>query len=831
FANSCTAFQQISWSNMGSKQVDGFRKLQIVDLSFNHFNHQIGDKPRSMYMDEDDRSYYQESLTVTNKGFEREMLEELHLDIVNLSSPLPKSMANLSCLVSLSLKYCNLHGEFPQNIFHLSYIQVIDVSYNNFKGHLKSLNLGSNSFSVKNMSRLSFLALSYNNFNGQLPSSLFKIPNLQYLDLKHNQFTGPLTIPNVSLSSQLSNLYLDGNKLTGQIPTSIFEMKKVEELALSENYLSGTIDMSMFSKLSQLRDLYLSDNGLSIVTNTTTNSTITNKLNYLGLGSCNITEFPVFLQTQNELRYLDLSNNKIEGKIPKWFFTIGAETLYSLNMSTNFITGYEQVLEVPPWKVLLSLDLSHNRFQDPLTDVLPISITELHISNNNISGKIHPMFCSLIDLNVLDMSNNNLSSEIVPCLGSMSSISYLDLSNNKFEGFIPLSLENLTSLSYLDLSKNRLSGRIPRVGNNSMLCTFTRLQFLDVSSNQLTDSLPQCLGSFSQVLQLLNVKQNNFSGEMPQTFLDGCSLITLDLSNNQLEGMLPESLTKCSALQILNLACNRMSGTFPFWLQNLTSLQVLVLRSNQFHGPIWDPNKYVGFKKLQIVCLSFNHFSGTLSSNYFANWSAINTINISANKSSSLYMDGNGYYHESITVINKGFEMEFLRILTIFSGIDLSNNNFHGEIPKSVGDLRSLIVLNLSSNNFEGHIPLSVENLKEVESLDLSNNKLSGRIPQQLATLTYLAYLNLSNNQLTGLIPRGTQISTFPNSSFYGNEELCGVPLSKECESNDVTPSTSLDHESEFEFEIGFGWKPVVIGYGCGFLGGVLAGYLFISKK
>ncbi|KAF4383154.1 hypothetical protein F8388_009185 [Cannabis sativa] len=63
---------------MGSKQVDGFRKLQIVDLSFNHFNHQIGDKPRSMYMDEDDRSYYQESLTVTNKGFEREMKGALH---------------------------------------------------------------------------------------------------------------------------------------------------------------------------------------------------------------------------------------------------------------------------------------------------------------------------------------------------------------------------------------------------------------------------------------------------------------------------------------------------------------------------------------------------------------------------------------------------------------------------------------------------------------------------------------------------------------------------------------------------------------------------------
>ncbi|XP_062078857.1 putative receptor like protein 25 [Humulus lupulus] len=171
--------------------------------------------------------------------------------------------------------------------------------------------------------------------------------------------------------------------------------------------------------------------------------------------------------------------------------------------------------------------------------------------------------------------------------------------------------------------------------------------------------------------------------------------------------------------------------------------------------------------------------------------------------------------------------MEYVRILTIFTCIDLSNNNFHGEIPKSVGDLQSLIVLNLSSNNFDGHIPLSIENLKEIESLDLSNNKLSGRIPQELAALTFLAYLNLSNNQLTGPIPQGGQISTFLNSSFYGNEELCGFPLSKECDSSDESPST-LEHESEFES--GFGWKAVLVGFGCGFLGGLLGGYFFISK-
>ena len=139
------------------------------------------------------------------------------------------------------------------------------------------------------------------------------------------------------------------------------------------------------------------------------------------------------------------------------------------------------------------------------------------------------------------------------------------------------------------------------------------------------------------------------------------------------------------------------------------------------------------------------------------------------------------YYKDSITVMNKGEEMELVKILTIFTSIDLSNNRFHGEILDTMGMLKGLIVLNLSSNSFTGHIPSSLGNLVELESLDLSRNKISGEIPHQLLSLTFLAYLNLSNNQLMGLIPQGGKFWTFDNSSFEGNLGLCGPPLSKKC--------------------------------------------------
>ncbi|MCI58393.1 receptor-like kinase, partial [Trifolium medium] len=41
--------------------------------------------------------------------------------------------------------------------------------------------------------------------------------------------------------------------------------------------------------------------------------------------------------------------------------------------------------------------------------------------------------------------------------------------------------------------------------------------------------------------------------------------------------------------------------------------------------------------------------------------------------------------------------------------------------------------------------------------------------------------LDLSNNQLCGQIPIGTQLQSFPASSFEGNSNLCGEPLDRKC--------------------------------------------------
>ncbi|KAI8571186.1 hypothetical protein RHMOL_Rhmol01G0099300 [Rhododendron molle] len=340
----------------------------------------------------------------------------------------------------------------------------------------------------------------------------------------------------------------------------------------------------------------------------------------------------------------------------------------------------------------------------------------------------------------------------------------------------------------------------------------------------MSGAVPQCLGNFSSVLSVLDLSSNGLKGTLPFAFAKPNKLRSLDLNGNQFEGPLPRSLTSCRSLEVLNVGNNNINDTFPYWLGNLPELQVLVIRSNQFHGSINTSTSKFSFPKLRIVDLSYNEFTGHLPWRYFEYFQAMKNKTTPGKQ----YMnDDMNYYHDSILVTMKGQEIELVRILTIFTTIDFSCNNFIGEIPNVVGKLNSLIVLNFSHNSLTGHIPASLGDLASLESLDISSNQLIGRIPSQLRSLTFLAVLNLSWNHLYGPIPQGLQFNTFGNGSYAGNSGLCGFPLSKECEDNQtkVEPPVSQKQERDSDLD-GFTWKIVVIGYGCGMALGLFLGSL-----
>ncbi|KAJ4894352.1 receptor like protein 38 [Raphanus sativus] len=407
-------------------------------------------------------------------------------------------------------------------------------------------------------------------------------------------------------------------------------------------------------------------------------------------------------------------------------------------------------------------------------------------------------------------------------------LSSLDLSRNLFSSFNKsVEVVDGASLRELSLGSNSLQGPLPQ-----WICKLKNLLALDLSNNHFTGSIPQCLKNSSSLSEL-RLRNNSLSGFLPDIFTNLTNLRSLDVSHNNFVGKLPASLINCTYMEFLSVKGNKIKDTFPFWLGSL-ELKILVLRSNAFHGPVYNPTEYLGFRSLRIINIADNDFVGSLPQDYFANWTQMYMVWSNEESPESEYMgDYTHMYEDSIDLVYKGVETDFTRIFQAFKAIDFSGNRFSGHIPGSIGLLSELRFLNLSGNAFTGSIPPSLSNITKLEALDLSRNNLSGEIPQGLGNLSFLSYINFSYNHLQGLVPQTTQFQSQKCSSFMGNSGLFG--LEKICKENhvDVPVPTSQPPEESLPDpkEPVLNWTAASIVYGPGVFCGLVIGYIFTSYK
>jgi Leucine-rich repeat (LRR) protein len=453
----------------------------------------------------------------------------------------------------------------------------------------------------------------------------------------------------------------------------------------------------------------------------------------------------------------------------------------------------------------------------------------LNLSYNNLMMTVGPLI-NLSSLSVLDLHSNQLEGEllVLPPIAT-----YLDFSRNNFNSAIPANVGNSLSFAYFfSLSSNNFHGGIPQ-----SLCTATYLQVLDLSNNTLNGTIPQCLIEMSKNLGVLDLRRNKLSGTISNTFPHNCALQTLNLNGNQLGGVLPRSLANCPNLEVFDIGNNYMEDAFPCYLRNITNLRVLFLRANKFYGSIGCKGPNITWPILQIVDLASNNFTGQFPKKSFSTWKAM-FLEEDEHQSKLNHLQfevlqyNRFYYQDMITVTSKGLDIELVKILTLFTSIDISCNNLDGPIPKDIGELKALYVLNLSHNAFTGKIPPSLGNLVQLESLDLSSNNLSGEIPMQLTALTFLSFLNLSFNQLVGKIPQGNQFNTFSYNSYEGNMRLCGYPVTS-CTSDIALPppATPESQDTASAMLIGFDWQFILTGLGYGVGAAVVVAPLMFWEK
>ncbi|XP_030514480.2 receptor-like protein 47 isoform X2 [Rhodamnia argentea] len=410
------------------------------------------------------------------------------------------------------------------------------------------------------------------------------------------------------------------------------------------------MNINALQGFENLTYLDLSYSGLSIITMASASAAASSFPDLYGLylASCRLRALPRFLADQSNLEYLDLSQNYIQGEIPRWIWTL--EYLSFLNLSSNFFED----LETTPHNLtsaLLVIDLHSNMLRGNMPP-LTMSAMYLDFSKNDFHGSIPKSICkaSYSDyLEVLDLSHNHLNGTIPDCL-MMGSLKVLNLRNNQLSGNIPQDIPDKCSLQTLDMSENLLQAPIPlslancstleivNIGDNQINGTFpchfkamSSLRILVLRSNKLHGEIgcPQSPGTW-QNLQIIDLSSNNFGGTLAASLvtsweamkanadfnhlqyellrlrnlyyqdtmsvtlkgrqLELVKILTIftsiDFSGNRLEGPIPDALGDLKALYLLNLSHNAISGSVPPALGSLDQLGSSDLSGNNLNGTI-----------------------------------------------------------------------------------------------------------------------------------------------------------------------------------------------------------------------------------------------------
>ena len=327
------------------------------------------------------------------------------------------------------------------------------------------------------------------------------------------------------------------------------------------------------------------------------------------------------------LTELHLNNNRLSGPIPAELSNLDDRVVLTLDSDTGLC---EQVPEPPALKNKLIVWGITLPLCGPRED--EARLRALYRATNGTDWTMSTGWNSSTPLNAwygvttndagrvteLDLSNNNLSGLIPPELSDLTALHTLDLSNNNLGGLIPPELDKLSGLRVLRLDGNRLRGALPdslltldvlTLDSDTGLCrTAAQAERL----RRLGITLPPCgtggTGGDRAVLQALYRATNGAGWQDPSgmpgnrywntpatlnawhgvTTNDAGRVTALHLDSNNLHGRIPSELGDLTSLRILDLSDNELYGHIPPELGNLPDLQVLNLDGNRLRGPLPD---------------------------------------------------------------------------------------------------------------------------------------------------------------------------------------------------------------------------------------------------
>ncbi|KAL7218669.1 hypothetical protein ACSBR2_011852 [Camellia fascicularis] len=511
---------------------------------------------------------------------------------------IPQFLANLTQLYVLFIDSNELVGQIPSWLMNLTKLTGLDLSYNQLHGMIPS--------SISQLRHLEYLNFYGNNLSGELELDIFfKIQNLILLDLSFNKltvFTKNITnatlpkfiilglascnmkeFPNfLRFQDELKVFNFDNNKIHGEIPTWFWNNTKesMRGVSFRNNFLTGFEQHPDVIPWWSLVYLDLSFNRLHGSLPIPPPSTVL----YRVTGNLLLGEIsPSTICHNSFLQILDLSDNNLNGTIPQCL--------------SDFSDS------------LLVLNLSHNNFHGNIPLLMGINLKMIDLSQNHFHGLVPKSLQNCTLLEILLLGNNQVEGTFPSWLGALPKLQVLILRSNRFHGAITVAETNFKfpKLRIIDLSDNGFSGNLPseyfQIWNAMTTDKREELTYMEEMSQRVISNIILTMRYIYSVT-MDNKGTHRLYEKIQKAF------IAVDLSNNKFEGEIPESLGRLGGLKMLNLSNNNLTGVIPSSLAKLTQLESLDLSQNFLSGEI--PQQLIQLTFLEVLDVSHNHLTGRI---------------------------------------------------------------------------------------------------------------------------------------------------------------------------------------------------------------------------
>ncbi|CAM8881996.1 unnamed protein product [Rhodiola kirilowii] len=382
-------------------------------------------------------------------GCQTNRITRIQIGEKNLSGTLPETLNQLTELTKFEVMRNRLTGPLP-TFSGLSSLQEILLNENQFTkipndffqglSSLQTVSFDGNQFqpwqipdSLKDASALQSFSANSCNVTGTIPSFVGSpdgLASLSEFHLAFNYLEGPL--PSQFLGSSIRSLWLNGQKSETKLNGSIAvlgNMTSLVQVWLHGNMFTGPIPD--VSGLKSLEDFSVRDNQL-------TGPVPDSLVNLVALKSVNLT------------------NNMLQGKMPKFVAGVGVDNV-GLNQYCSNVPGVDC-----DWKVNLFLKIA-----EPLG--YPVVLANDWAGNNSCTWAEVTCDSATKNVTMINLQNKHLTGTIAPEFASFTTLQKLYLNNNSLTGTIPDVFTGMPNLTLLDISYNNVFGQLPKFRTNVLV--------------------------------------------------------------------------------------------------------------------------------------------------------------------------------------------------------------------------------------------------------------------------------------------------------------------------------------------------------------------------